>query len=520
MTNADGAESLYHIAVVGMTGRFPGANDVQRFWENLCNGVESISHFSDQELERAGVDPALLQHPHYVKAGGIPEDIESFDAAFFGFYPREAETMAPQHRLFLECAWEVLETIGYSPEHYPGRIGVYAGAGANHYGAALQAGYDAAHPLDGFRVMLGNQPDYLATQVAYKLNLTGPCVSVQTACSTSLVAVHLACQSLLQQECDMALADGGVAIHTPHKEGYIYVEGGINSPDGHCRAFDANAQGTVPGNGVGIVALKRMGDALADGDTILALIRGTAVNNDGALKVGFTAPSLAGQADVIGDAMAMADVDPDTISYVATHGTGTALGDPIEIGALCQAFRAETTQNGFCKLGAVKSNVGHLGAAAGVTGLIKTVLALQHQMLPPTLHVAEPNPKIDFANSPFVFNRTLTPWEAHGQPRRAGVSSFGIGGTNAHVILEEAPPVPASGSSSRPWQLLLWSAKTQTALETITGNLHQYLRQHPELNLADVAYTLQVGRKRFEHSRLLVCQSLDEAGHGSGTLPT
>ncbi|ETX03399.1 MAG: polyketide synthase [Candidatus Entotheonella factor] len=497
--------NFYDIAVVGLSGRFPGATSMAAFWANLCNGVESITHFSDQELEAAGVNPALLKRPDYVKAGAAPDDIDLFDAGFFGFYPKEAEILNPQNRLFLECAWEVLEIVGYIPETYSGRIGVYAGAGLNGYLTALQATAD----LDSFQVMIGNEKDFLATQVAYKLNLTGPGISVQTACSTSLVAVHLACQSLLNRECDMALA-GGVTINAAYNQGYLYVEGGIMSPDGHCRTFDAKAQGTVGGSGVGIVALKRLTDAVADGDTVLAVIKGTAVNNDGAAKVGFTAPGLDGQANVITDALTMAEVEPETISYIEAHGTGTALGDPIEIAALTHAFRATTAKTGFCKIGSVKSNIGHLDAAAGVTGLIKTVLALHHQVLPPTLHFEQANPKIDFANSPFVVNTALTGWQTHGQPRRAGVSSFGIGGTNAHAILEEAPVVPVASSPSRPWQLLILSARTSTALETMTGNLQHHLQHHSELNLADVAYTLQVGRKRFDHSRLLVCQTLDD----------
>ncbi|MDH3600478.1 MAG: acyltransferase domain-containing protein [Candidatus Tectomicrobia bacterium] len=506
------------MAVIGLAGRFPGANTIAAFWANLCNGVEAIAHFSDQELQAAGVNPALLKRPDYVKAGAGPDDIDLFDADFFGYYPKEAEILNPQNRLFLECAWEVLETVGYVPESYPGRIGVYAGAGINGYLTASQATTSAANDLDSFQIMIGNEKDFLATQVAYKLNLTGPGISVQTACSTSLVAVHLACQSLLNRECDMALA-GGVTISAAHNQGYLYVEGGIVSPDGHCRTFDAKAQGTVGGNGLGIVALKRLADAVTDGDTILAVIKGTAVNNDGASKVGFTAPGLDGQSTVITDALTMADVDPETITYIEAHGTGTALGDPIEIAALTHAFRATTEKTGFCKIGSVKTNIGHLDTAAGVTGLIKTVLALHHKVLPPTLHFEQPNPKIDFTNSPFVVHTTLTEWQTHGSPRRAGVSSFGIGGTNAHAILEEAPAVPIASSSSRPWQLLLLSARTSTALETMTGNLLKHLRQHPDLNLADMAYTLQVGRKRFHHSRLLVCQTLDDATAALDTRP-
>ncbi|ETX02892.1 MAG: polyketide synthase [Candidatus Entotheonella factor] len=519
MPQTDSPENFYDIAIIGLTGRFPGANTIETFWANLCNGVESIAPFSDQELEAAGVDPAWFKRPDYVKAGAVLDGIEDFDAAFFGLYPREAETLNPQYRLFLEAAWEVLETVGYAPEHYAGRIGVYAGAGSNDYITALQSRAGSASSLDQFQMLLGNEKDFLTTQVAYKLNLTGPSVSVQTACSTSLVAVHLACQSLLNHECDMALA-GGVTINTLHKEGYVYVEGGITSPDGHCRAFDAKAQGTVSGNGLGIVVLKRLTDAIADGDTILAVIKGTAINNDGASKVGFTAPSLDGQVSVITEALNMADVEAETMTYIEAHGTGTALGDPIEMAALTRAFRATTAKTGFCKIGSVKTNIGHLDTAAGVAGLIKTVLALHHKVLPPSLHFEAPNPQIDFANSPFMVNTATTVWESHGPPRRAGVSSFGIGGTNAHVILEEAPVVPAFGSSSRPWQLLLLSGKTPTALETVTDNLRHHLQQHPELHLADVAYTLQVGRKRFDHYRSLVCQRPDDAITALGTPPS
>ncbi len=519
MPQADRPENFYDIAIIGLTGRFPGAKTIEAFWANLCNGVESISHFSDQELEAAGIDPALLKRPDYVKAGAVLDGIDRFDATFFGFHPREAEILNPQYRLFLESAWEVLETVGYAPEHDVGRIGVYAGAGSNDYAAALQA-HHAANSLDGLQILLGNEKDFLATQVAYKLDLTGPSVSVQTACSTtSLVAVHMACQSLLNHECDMALA-GGVSISALHTEGYVYVEGGIASPDRHCQAFDAKAQGTVSGNGLGIVVLKRLADAVTDGDTILAVIKGTAINNDGAAKVGFTAPGLDGQVGVITDALTMADVDPETITYIETHGTGTALGDPIEMAALTRAFRSATEKKGFCKIGSLKTNIGHLDTAAGVTGLIKTTLALRHHVLPPSLHFEQPNPQIDFANSPFTVNTALTAWETRGQPRRAGVSSFGIGGANAHVIVEEAPVVAASGSSSRPWQLLLLSAQTQTALETMTGNLRHHLQQHPELHLADVAYTLQAGRKRFDHRRVLVCQTPDEAAAALDTLPS
>lgn len=498
------------IAIIGMSGRFPGARDIDEFWQNLKDGVESISFFSDQEVEAAGIDPALLRHPHYVKAGGVLADVELFDAAFFGYSHREAELIDPQQRVFLECAWEALENAGYDPETYKGRIGVYAGVDMNTY-LLFNLGSNPAllRSAGGFQVMITNDKDYLSTRVSYKLDLKGPSLTVQTACSTSLVAAHLAWQSLLNGECDMALA-GGVSISVPQKAGYLYQEGMVYSPDGHCRAFDARAQGIVFGNGVCIVVLKRLADALADGDSIHAVIKGSAINNDGSMKVGYTAPSVDGQAEVITEAQAMAGVEPETITYIETHGTGTSLGDPIEVAALTQAFRTRTDEKNFCAIGAVKTNVGHLGAAAGVAGLIKTILALKHKMIPPSLNFEQPNPKIDFANSPFYVNTTLAEWRTDGMVRRAGVSSFGIGGTNVHMVLEEAPIVEPGGES-RPWQLLVLSAKTGSALDTATANLAEYLKQHSDLDPADVAYTLQVGRQAFNYRRSLVCRDVEDA---------
>jgi len=497
------------IAIIGMVGRFPGAKNIDEFWQNLQNGVESVSFFSEEELESSGVASTLLNDDHYVKAGAILNDVELFDAAFFGFNPREAEVMDPQQRLFLECAWEALESAGYDSETYEGLIGVYAGAGMNTYLFNLYANSAVRESVAGFQAMISNDKDFLSSRVSYKLNLEGPSIVVQTACSTSLVAVHLACQSLLSGECDMALA-GGVSIQIPQKAGHLYQEGWIFSPDGHCRAFDARAQGTVRGSGIGIVVLKRLADALATGDSIHAVIKGSAINNDGSLKVGYTAPRIEGQARVIKVAQDVAEIEAGAISYVEAHGTGTELGDPIEIAALTRAFRASTEKQGFCAIGSVKTNIGHLDAASGVAGLIKTVLALKHKLLPPSLHFETANPKIDFASSPFYVNTRLAEWKANGVPRRAGVSSFGIGGTNAHIIVEEAPEVEQSGKS-RPWQLLALSAKTSSALEAATDNMVQYLKQHPDLDLADVAYTLHVGRRAFSHRRILVCHELDDA---------
>ncbi len=510
MAKRETDDSLESIAIIGMAGRFPGAKSIEQFWQNLCDGKESISFFTDEELVAAGVDPALLSDPNYVKASPVLEDIEMFDALFFGFTPREAEVMDPQHRLFLECAWEALENAGYNSETYEGLIGVYAGAALNTYLLRnLNSHPDIFNLASASQILIGNNRDFLPTRVSYKLNLKGPSVNIGTACSTSLVAVQMGCQSLLNYQCDMVLA-GGVTIAS-RKEGYLYQEGGIASPDGHCRAFDAKAQGTIGGNGVGIVVLKRLEDALADGDSIYAVIKGSEINNDGSLKAGYTAPSTEGQAKVIAEAMAIASVAPETITYIETHGTGTALGDPIEIAALTKVFRAGTNKRGFCAIGSLKTNIGHLGTTAGVAGLIKTVLALKHKMIPPSLHFEQPNPKIDFANSPFYVNKSLREWQTDGILRRAGVSSFGIGGTNAHIILEEAPNLEVSGDS-RPWHLLLLSAKTNSALETATTNLAEYLEQHPEVNLADVAYTLQVGRWAFSYRRMLVVRCFDVEG--------
>ncbi|MBD2293365.1 SDR family NAD(P)-dependent oxidoreductase [Anabaena sphaerica FACHB-251] len=527
------------IAIIGISGRFPGAKNITEFWQNLCDGVEAISQFSDEELTAEGVDSSLLDNPNYIKVGSVLEDIDLFDAGFFSFNPKEAEMTDPQHRLFLECAWEALENAGYDVQRCESRIGVYAGASLNNY-SSFQLNTDQIGSANSFQKLIGNDKDFLSTRVSYKLNLTGPSLTVQTACSTSLVATALACQSLLNYQCDMALA-GGASVRVPQKTGYLHQEGGILSPDGHCRAFDAKAKGTVIGNGVGIVLLKRLADAIADGDHIYAVIKGSAINNDGSGKVGYTAPSVNGQAEAIAEAIALADIEPETITYIETHGTGTALGDPIEISALTNVFRAETDKKAFCAIGSVKTNIGHLDAAAGVTGLIKTALALQHKLIPPSLNFEQPNPEIDFVNSPFYVNTKLTEWNTNHIPRRAGVSSLGIGGTNAHVILEEAPSLREQGSrgareQGRNYQLLVLSAKTDSALETATQNLVQYLKgekltqrrkgakeekeagiistsihEYFELNLSDVAYTLQVGRSVFNYRRFVVCQNIQEA---------
>ncbi|HEY0604618.1 MAG TPA: beta-ketoacyl synthase N-terminal-like domain-containing protein, partial [Herpetosiphonaceae bacterium] len=502
-----GAFAASHIAIIGMDGRFPGAANIDEFWHNLCASTETISFFSDEELLAAGVPAAELRHPNYVKARGILRDIDLFDAEFFGITPREAQITDPQQRLFLECAWNALERAGYDSLRYAGRIGMFAGAGFNTY--LLAADRAALVEAGRYQALIGNDKDFLPTRVSYKLNLRGPSVNVQTACSSSLVAVHLACQSLRAGESDMVLA-GGVTIGVPHTAGYLYEPGGTASPDGHCRAFDAAAQGMVFSSGVGVVVLKRLDDALRDGDTIHAVIRGSAINNDGAGKIGYTAPSVDGQAQVIADALRAAQVDPASIGYVEAHGTGTPLGDPIEVAALNTVFQSHIRQTGVVALGSAKTNIGHADAAAGIAGLIKAVLALKHRQIPPSLHFESPNPQIDFAHSPFYVNTDLRDWTSDTTPRRAGVSSFGIGGTNAHVVLEEAPTVERSPTIDSP-QLLVLSARSETALDAAAANLAAHLRQHPDSDLADVAYTLQVGRRRFDHRRVLLVRDRADA---------
>ncbi len=496
-------DAVEQIAVIGMAGRFPGAASVEEFWRNLRDGVESIKRFTDEELKAAGVPDEVLNRSNYVKAGAVLQDMEMFDATFFGISPNEAESTDPQHRLFLECSWQALESAGYNPENSAGPVGVYAGCNPNDYFRLLRWQQD--DPSGAFQTLIGNEKDFLATRVSHKLNLTGPSLTVQTGCSTSLVAVQLACQGLLNYQCSMALA-GGVSVNLRQKDGYLYQEGMIHSPDGYCRAFDAGAKGTVLGQGVGIVVLKRLSEALADGDTIYAVIKGAATNNDGALKASYTAPSVDGQAEVIAMAQALSGVTPDSIGYIEAHGTATSLGDPIEIEALSQVFRASTNMKGYCAIGSVKTNIGHLDAAAGVTGLIKAVLALHHKQLPPSLHFEKPNPNIDFANSPFYVNTKLTPWQSNGTPRHAGVSSFGIGGTNAHVVLEEAPNVEPSGNS-RPQQLLVLSAMTDSALDTATNQL---VRTPPKQSRGEL------GRRRLHATGRPQGLSTSASGGGRG----
>jgi phthiocerol/phenolphthiocerol synthesis type-I polyketide synthase E len=505
------------VAIVGMSCRFPGAAGIEELWRNLRDGVESIRFFTPSELEEAGVDPARSRNPAYVPARAVLDRVEEFDASFFGFNPAVATAMDPQQRLFLECAWEALERAGYDSAAYPGAIGVFGGVGINTYLLSRAGNLGSLFGSVGaLQTSIGNRNDHLTTMVAYRLNLKGPAVTVQTACSTSLVAVHLACQSLLSYQCQMALA-GGVRISVPQQEGYLHQTGDILSPDGHCRPFDAEAQGTVSGSGAGVVLLKRLSDALADGDWIHAVIRGSAINNDGSAKAGYTAPSIEGQAKVIARAQALAGVHPEQVGYVEAHGTGTPLGDPIEVAALDRVFRTKSQKRAFCALGSVKSNFGHLDTAAGVAGLIKTALALERRQIPPSLHFQKPNPELRLEESAFYVSSTLNDWPASDSPRYAGVSSFGIGGTNAHVVLEEPPEREQSGPS-RPWQLLVLSARSGPALDRATDALCQYLQEQPEANLADVAHTLRIGRRAFSHRRALVCRSTEEAAEILGSL--
>jgi acyl transferase domain-containing protein/acyl carrier protein len=494
-----------------MAGRFPGAASVDAFWENLRQGVESITHFSERELLKVGVPQELLSDERYVGAAATLDGIDLFDAPLFNVSAAEAEIMDPQHRLFLECALESLENAGYSCDNGKQRIGVFAGTGINRYLLEEIDRSDLMKTGSGIKIVTGNDKDYLTARVSYKLGLTGPSICVQTACSTSLVAVHLACRNLLDHQTDIALA-GGVTIRVPQAYGYLYEEGGILSPDGHCRAFDAQAEGTIFGSGVGLVVLKRLEDAIADRDTIRAVIRGSAVNNDGSAKAGFTAPSVLSQAELISEALVMANVDPSSISYVEAHGTGTNLGDPIEIAALTRAYRGWTQKCGFCGVGSVKTNVGHLDTAAGVTGLIKTVLALEHKLIPPSLNFHTPNPEIDFESSPFYVNTRLREWANSSTPRRAGVSSFGLGGTNCHLIIEEAPPRESRAVSRKRSQYLIpVSAKSGPALEEMCDALERHLPQVPETRLDDVAFTYQVGRKTYPHRRVLIAGSREHA---------
>ncbi|MGA8277613.1 MAG: aminotransferase class III-fold pyridoxal phosphate-dependent enzyme, partial [Rhodanobacteraceae bacterium] len=495
------------IAIIAMAGRFPGAADVEEFWRNLCGARETITFFGADALD-SGIGSE--QHdPDYVRARGVIDGVEDFDAAFFGITPREAELMDPQQRIFLELCWECLERGGYVPDAHDAPVGVFGGMhNATYFQRHASKRPDLIDKLGAFQTMLGNEKDYLATRVAHKLNLAGPAISINTACSTSLVAICQAFDALRAGHCAMALA-GGVAVNCPPRSGYMHQDGSMLSPDGHTRCFDADAQGTVFSDGAAVVLLKPLSSALTDGDQIHAVIRGVAVNNDGGVKASFTAPSSTGQAAVIAGALENAGVEARSISYVETHGTATPIGDPIEIEGLTSAFRRSTDDRGFCAIGSLKSNVGHMVIAAGAAGVIKTALALSERELPASLHMRTPNPNIDFANSPFFVNGQTQSWAADG-PLRAGVSSFGVGGTNAHVILEE-PPTREPSNAANGEQLLLLSARTPQALKSVVTRLGEHLADHPKANLADIAYTLAVGRKAFAQRAFVVAADSADA---------
>jgi acyl transferase domain-containing protein len=510
-------ESRPTIAIVGMAARCPGAKNVAEFWSNLRNGVESITFYKEQELREAGVPEAWLQLPNYIKAAAPLEGIQQFDAEFFAYSAREAEFIDPQQRVFLECAVEALEIAGIDPRRYDGAIGVFAGEGPTTYMNMIFRDRASTVGIARQMALIGNDKDYLATRASYKLGLRGPSMTVQCACSTSTVAVHLAFQSLMSRECDVALA-GGISLTWLQKAGYHFTEGGILSKDGHTRPFDADASGTVFSDGVAIVVLKRIEDAIADGDNIEAVILGSAVNNDGSMKVGFTAPSIDAQAAVIAEAMAVAGVSPDSIGYIEAHGTGTVLGDPIEVEALTQVFRSATEEKQFCALGSLKSNIGHLNTVSGAAGLIKAAMSVKTGEIPPNLNFDTPNPKIDFANSPFFVPTELTKWPDEG-PRRAGVSSFGIGGTNTHIIVEQ-PPLVVSGKTARSVHVALVSAKSASTLDAACARLAEHLRANPDENIADVCHTLATGRTLYPFARVAICGDVHEAAEAlSGNDP-
>lgn len=501
---------LHAIAIIGMAGRFPGARGLDEFWRNIRDGVETLETFSDADLDAAGVPEGLRSDPAYVRKGTVLSACDQFDAGFFGYSPREAQIIDPQQRIFLECAWEALEQAGYAGEGIAQkRVGVYGGSSMNTYlNTQIQQNPAISELMGRYQIMMSNEKDFLCTRVSYKLGLRGPSMTVQTACSTSLVAVVLACRALFLNECDLALA-GGVSLFLPRRAGYLHQEGMIFSPDGHCRPFDENARGTRTCEGAGIVVLKRLRDAVADRDTIHSVILGTGLNNDGAGKVGFAAPGVDGQAEAIVSAQMQAGVEPRSIAYLEAHGVGMPLGDSIEIAALTKAFRRSTSDTGFCRLGSLKANLGFLDVAAGVAGLIKTTLALRNREVPPLVNFRAPNPQLELDRSPFVASAEGATWVSNGTPRRAGVSAFGLGGTNAHVVLEEGPPM--APGMSRGCHLLVISAKTPGALEQASTNLADYLNEQTNASLADVEWTLQAGRQSFPHRRTVLARNASEA---------
>ncbi|WP_410606659.1 SDR family NAD(P)-dependent oxidoreductase [Amycolatopsis sp. lyj-109] len=514
VANPDDDELDRHIAIVGMAGRFPGAGTVDEFWRNLCDGVESITFFSPDELIAAGVDPAQVRDPAYVPARPVLDDVTGFDAAFFGLSPRMAALTDPQQRLFLEVCWEALEQSGYARPGERGRVGVFGGCNLSTYLLGIAGQFTSDADASIYELVMGNDKDALTTTVSYLFDLRGPSMAVQTFCSTSLVAVHTAMRSIRAGDCEMALA-GGVSVRVPDRIGHLHSPGGQESPDGHVRTFDAQAHGSMFGDGATVVVLKKLGAALRDGDHIWSVIRGSAMNNDGALKVGYTAPSVGGQSRVIADAMADARVAAEDVGYVEAHGTATELGDPIEVAALTRAF-GDTAEKQYCALGSVKPNVGHLDRAAGTAGLIKASLVVREGLIPPTLHYTAPNPEIDFAHSPFRVAAELAPWNTDGgRPRIAGLNSLGMGGTNVHVVVEQPPdrpaPPPGDPDTERRYQVLPVSARTADAADAAARRLGEHLAGTLDARLADVAFTLQEGRKTFEHRRAVVASDVDGA---------
>ena len=506
--NKDSEARELDIAVTGIAMRFPGADTAEEFWDNIKNGKEALTHFSDEEMKATGVKDDDINNEHYVKAGFVIDDIDKFDASFFGVTPREARLMDPQLRVLLQTAWHALEDAGCDPDRYKGKIGVFAGAGLSQYLLKnLMTSLNIENPDIMRTVWIGNDTNYLSTTLSYKLNLQGPSVTVQSACSTSLTAIGLAVQSLQDYQCDMALA-GGVKLQLPMKGGYLYIPGEVMSPDGHCRPFDKDGMGTVSGNGVGMVVLKRLEDAINDHDHIIAVVKGVAINNDGKDKIGYTAPSIKGEENAVQEALLIGEVDPDSVTYLETHGTGTPLGDPIEIQALTEAYRKYTNNKQYCALGTVKANIGHLDTAAGVAGFIKTCLVLANKQLPPCINFNTPNPNINFEDTPFYVNNELKEWNPKCGVRRAGVSSFGIGGTNVHAVLEEAIDERKT-SSSRNMHLLLVSGKTESSVKNEALNLSEFIKKHKKADLANICYTMNTGRKQQQIRSFFVASDKD-----------
>ena len=514
MSAADEPHAETDLAVVGMAARFPGAANVREFWSNLLHGVESIRDLSEEELVSAGIGVGEYGSPQYVRRAAVLDAMDQFDAGFFGFSPQEAAILDPQHRVFLEICWWALEDAGVVPSRFDGSVGIFGGCGMAAYFARNLLTNPAVVEQHGEFLLrhTGNDKDFLCTRVSHLFDLRGPSINVQTACSTSLVAVHLAGQSLLAGECDLALA-GGVTIEVPHGRGYLPREGEVLSPDGRCRPFDAAAQGTVFGSGAGVVVLRRLSDALAARDPVYAVVKGSAINNDGARKVGYLAPSVDGQTAAVAEALALAGVEGHSLGFLECHGTGTAMGDPIELQALTEALGHARAEGERCALGSVKANIGHLDTAAGVAGFIKAVLAVRDGRIPPQIHFANPNPAFEWKDSPFAVWPEGKQWRCSG-PRRAGVNALGVGGTNAFVVLEEAPQAAASPKTPRKTQLLLTSAKDGASVRDGARQLAAALRTESPPTLPDVAHTLSEGREHFSMRAAVVAADAHEAANG------